>query len=355
MEEKQATSFSEKAGLPPGALIHVGNRSPKETKLSIVEFSDQTVVESKDIDIDRVKYEKNQKNKTWLNVTGLKNIGLISQIGEKYNLHKLVLEDILNTQHRPKIEEFDEYTFFTFKMLQLNKGKRRIVSEQISIILGENYVLTFQEMEGDTFNSVRERLANKIGMLRTRGTDYLLYALIDTVVDNYFTITEVFNENIQELEDQIINKPTDDLLSDIQNYKKDLLFLRQAISPLRDSVGFLSKSNALLIKKETKVYFNDTLDHIIQLTESINEMRDNLSSQLDIFLSNLSHQMNAVMKVLTIIATIFIPLTFIAGIYGMNFKFMPELEWYWSYPIVLGFMGLIFIGMLFYFKKKRWI
>jgi len=351
--EKQVKSFSEKAGLPPGVLVHIGKRKPQKTVISQIEFSDESFNDKKEISIGEIN--KDSIHKTWINVNGLSDTELIGKIGEKFGLHKLVLEDVLNTQHRPKIEEFENYTFFTFKLLQQKKDDIGITSEQISIVLGENYVITFQEFKGDTFDSVRERLTNKVGRLRTRGTDYLLYALIDTVIDNYFSITEAFNKNIQELEDQIIERPTDDLLQHIQNYKKDLLYLRKFVSPLRDSVGFLSKANARLIEDDTKIYFNDTLDHIIHLNESINEMRDNLSSQLDIFLSNLSHQMNAVMKVLTIIATIFIPLTFLAGIYGMNFKYMPELNWYWGYPIILGLMLIIFIGMIIYFKKKKWL
>lgn len=353
--EKQVKRFSEKAGLPPGTMVHIGKSKPHKTVISKIDFSDDSYKESPEVCLDDIKTNKNLNHKTWINVNGLRDIEVIEEIGENFGLHKLVLEDVLNTQHRPKIEEFENYTFFTFKLLQLQKGDSGITSEQISIVLGENYVITFQEVEGDTFNSVRERFTNKVGRLRTRGTDYLLYALIDTVIDNYFSITEAFNENIQDLEDQIIEHPTNDLLQDIQNYKKDLLYLRKFASPLRDSVGFLSKANARLIEDDTKIYFNDTLDHIIQINESINEMRDNLASQLDIFLSNLSHQMNAVMKVLTIIATIFIPLTFLAGIYGMNFKFMPELNWYWGYPSILGLMFVIFIAMLIYFKKKNWI
>jgi magnesium transporter len=354
MVENISKSFSDKAGLPPGTLMHVGDQSPHKTKITKIEYSENFIEEIKNVLVDDIISINKSKNNIWINISGLKDIEIVGKIGENFDIHRLVLEDILNTDHRPKIQEFDEYTFFTFKMLRFNNQKK-IISEQISIILGQNFVLTFQEVEGDTFDAVRKRLNNKLGKIRTQGTDYLLYALIDTVIDNYFTIIEILNDNIQNLEDQIITEPDNDLIVKIQNYKKDLIFLRKIISPLRDSVGFLSKSATQLITIDTKLYFNDTLDHIIQINESINEMRDNLSTQLDIFLSNLSHQMNAVMKVLTIIATIFIPLTFIAGIYGMNFQIMPELEWQWGYPIVLGLMFFIFIGMLVYFKRKKWI
>ena len=351
---KKAKSFSDKAGLPPGSLIHIGHSEPNATMISKIEYSANSLKESKDLTTDDLRLYTDDLN-TWINITGLADVDVISTIGENFGINHLVLEDILNTQHRPKIEEFDKYTFFTFKMLRLVKGKKKIVSEQISIILGKNYVLTFQEQHGDTFDSVRNRLKNQIGKLRTRGSDYLLYALIDTVVDSYFTISDILNDNIQNLEDKIISKPSEELLINIQTYKKDLRFLRKTISPLRDSVGFLCNSDTNLVAGGTTLYFKDTFDHILQINDSLNEMRDSLGSQLEIFHSNLSHQMNVVMKVLTIIATIFIPLTFIAGIYGMNFKFMPELEWYWGYPTVIGIMVLVFVSMIYYFKKKNWI
>ncbi|MCJ7801961.1 MAG: magnesium/cobalt transporter CorA [Candidatus Marinimicrobia bacterium] len=350
----KAQSYSVKAGLPPGSLIHIGGSEPNKTIISKIEYSAKSISEYNDITIDDLKIRTDDLN-TWINITGLADIDVISTIGEQYDINHLVLEDILNTQHRPKIEEFDDYTFFTFKMLRLGKARREITSEQVSIILGKNYVLTFQEVEGDTFDSVRNRLNNQIGKIRTRGADYLLYTLVDTVVDSYFSIIDTLNENIQKLEDQIISNPSNDVLEKIQYYKKDVQFLRKTISPLRDSVGFLCKADTNLIADGTTLYFKDTFDHILHINDSLNEMRDNLTSQLEIFHSNLSDQMNAVMKVLTIIATIFIPLTFIAGIYGMNFKFMPELDWYWGYPSILGIMAIIFISMIYYFKKNNWI
>lgn len=350
----KAQSYSVKAGLPPGSLIHIGRSDPNKTIISKIEYSAKNISENNDIPIDDLKIQDNDLN-TWINITGLANIDVITTIGKQYDINHLVLEDILNTQHRPKIEEFEDYTFFTFKMLRFGKARREITSEQVSIILGKNYVLTFQEVEGDTFDSVRNRLNNQIGKIRTRGADYLLYTLVDTVVDSYFSIIDNLNDNIQKLEDQIISNPSNYALEKIQSYKKDVQFLRKTISPLRDSIGFLCKADTNLIAEGTTLYFKDTFDHILHINDSLNEMRDNLTSQLEIFHSNLSDQMNAVMKVLTIIATIFIPLTFIAGIYGMNFKFMPELDWYWGYPSILGIMAIIFISMIYYFKKKNWI
>jgi magnesium transporter len=351
---KKAQSFSDKAGLPPGSLVHIGRSEPNATMISKIEYSADNIKESKDLTTDDLRIRTDDLN-TWINITGLADVDVISTVGKNFGINHLVLEDILNTQHRPKIEEFDKYTFFTFKMLHLIKGRKKIASEQISIILGKNYVLTFQEQHGDTFDSVINRLKNQIGKIRTRGSDYLLYALIDTVVDSYFSISDILNDNILKLEDKIISKPSNELLNNIQSYKKDLQFLRKTISPLRDSVSFLCKADNNLIVEGTTLYFKDTFDHILQINDSLNEMRDNLGSQLEIFHSNLSHQMNAVMKVLTIIATIFIPLTFIAGIYGMNFKNMPELDWYWGYPAVLSVMIIIFAAMVFYFKKNKWI
>lgn len=353
--ENKVQSLSVKRGLPPGTLIHVGRSKPRATKISKIEYSKDSISEHKDISASDLKLRSGNTLKEWINIIGLADINIIEEIGQKYNIHNLVLEDILNTQHRPKIEEFDNFTFFTFKMMRFNTSKKAVIPEQVSIILGSNYVLTFQESEGDTFDSVRNRLNNKVGKIRVKGTDYLLYALIDTVVDNYFSVIEVLSDRIQLLEDKIISNPTEVLLGQIQHYKKELMLIRKIISPLRDSVGFLCKANTNLIADSTNVYFKDTYDHILHIEDSINDMRDSLGGQLDIFLSNLSNQMNVVMKVLTIIATIFIPLTFIAGIYGMNFKRMPELEWYWGYPAVLVFMLIIFVTMIFYFKRKKWL
>jgi magnesium transporter len=299
--------------------------------------------------------EKDFKGVCWVNVCGIHDIHTIESIGNNFNIHPLVQEDILNTFHRPKFEESEEYLFLVIKMLVYDPGSKGVISEQVSFVLGPNFLVTFQEQEGDVFNPVRERLRKALGRVRKMGPDYLLYALMDAVVDNYFLVLEAIGEDLEILEDQLLENPTPGVLQTVHKLKREMIFLRKAIWPLREVLNGLQKTVSKLVKNNTKMYLRDIYDHTIQVIETVETYRDMVAGLQDLYLSSVSNKMNEVMKVLTIIATIFIPLTFIAGIYGMNFEFMPELKWKNGYFITWGIMAVVTLGMVFYFKRKKWL
>jgi magnesium transporter len=282
-------------------------------------------------------------------------VELIEKIGECYGFHPLILEDILNTDQRPKVEDFGEYLYVVLRMLACNGDNDGIFSEQISIILGSNYVLSLQEREMGVFGSLRERLRSGKGRMRKLGADYLAYALLDAVVDNYFVVLEKIGERIETLEEQLVSSPAPATLHEIHKLKRDMIIIRKSVWPLREVIAALERGDTSLISDSTRVYLRDVYDHTVHVIDTLETFRDMISGMLDIYLSSVSHRLNEVMKVLTIIATIFIPLTFIVGVYGMNFKFMPELEWHWGYPALLLFMLGIVAGMMVYFRKKKWI
>jgi magnesium transporter len=293
---------------------------------------------------------------TWINVEGLHQVEILEKLGECYGFHPLVLEDILNTDQRPKMEDYGDYLYVVLKMLSLQGQKNEIVTEQVSILLGSNFVISFQEGgEGDVFNSIRDRIKNGKGRIRKMGADYLAYALLDAVVDNYFIILEKLGEKIELLEEELVTRPTSHTLNLIHHMKREMIFLRKAVWPLREVVGGLERAETSLFKEATRIYLRDIYDHTIQVIDTVETFRDMVSGMLDIYLSSVSNRLNSVMKVLTIIATIFMPLTFLAGIYGMNFKYMPELEWRWGYPFIWLIMIGIGVFMLIYFRKKKWM
>jgi magnesium transporter len=292
---------------------------------------------------------------TWINIDGLHEVDSIEKLGKHFDLHPLVLEDILNTAQRPKVEVFDSYIFVVLKMLYLSEIKREIVFEQVSVVFGPNFVISFQEQKGDVFDPIRDRLENARGRIRKKGADYLAYSLLDTVVDSYFSILENVSEQIVVLEDELMDEPTPATLNRIHGLKREMIFLRKSIWPLREVLSGLQKAESRLIEKSTDIYLRDVYDHTIQVIDTAESMRDMISGMLDIYLSNVSNRMNEVMKVLTIFAAIFIPLTFLAGIYGMNFEFMPELTWRGAYFVILGVMVCIGVVMLAFFKKKKWL
>jgi magnesium transporter len=346
---------SKKAGLPPGALVHIGERRAETLKMTVIDY-DETHVEEKEIKTIEESFPFQDKpSMKWINIDGLHRVEVLEKLGEGYHIHPLVLEDILNTDQRPKMEEYDGYLFIVLKMLDYDDQSNGVITEQISLILGPHFIFSFQEKEGDVFNSVRERIRNGKGRIRKMGTDYLAYALLDAVVDNYFIILERLGGKIEGLEERLVTHPTTSTLQEIHHLKRELIFLRKAVWPLREVVVGLERGESPLVQESTRVYLRDVYDHTIQVIDTVETFRDMVSGMLDIYLSSISNRMNAVMKVLTIIATIFIPLTFIAGIYGMNFKYMPELEWRWGYPIILLIMFVIGVLMLFYFRKRKWL
>jgi len=280
---------------------------------------------------------------------------IIEKIGTHFGIHPLVLEDIVNTGQRPKMEDFEDYIFLVVKMLTCDQSQSDMNTEQVSLLLGPNFVISFQERQGDVFDSIRDRIRNSKGRIRKEGADYLAYVLLDAVVDGYFIVLESLGERIETLEDQVIENPTTETLQVINGLKREMIVLRRSVWPLREVIGALERGGSALIHKATGTYLRDVYDHTIQVADTIDSYRDMIIGTRDTYLSSLSNRMNEVMKVLTIIATIFIPMTFIAGIYGMNFQFMPELGWRWSYFVVWGVMIAVAGVMIAYFKRKDWI
>jgi magnesium transporter len=346
---------SEKAGLPPGSLVHIGEKKAETPKITVMDY-DETHFQEKEIKtIEECFLFKDKPTVTWINIDGLHQVEILEKLGECYGLHPLVLEDILNTDQRPKMEDYGEYLYIVLRMLNYNDKSSEIESEQISLVLGPNFVFSFQEREGDTFNPIRDRIRNSKGRIRKMGADHLAYTLLDSIIDNYFIILEKLGEKIEFLEEEVVTRPTPETLQTIHHLKREMIFLRKGVWPLREVISGLERGESSLIKESTRIYLRDVYDHTIQTIDTIETYRDMVSGMLDIYLSSISNRLNAVMKVLTIIATIFMPLTFIAGIYGMNFKYMPELEWRWGYPAIWFAVVLISVSMLIYFKRKRWL
>ena len=346
---------SRKAGLPPGTLVHIGEKKTEKTRIRLIDYNEDHL-EEKDLEsIEECFPYKDTPTVTWINVDGIHEVDVVDKIGKHFDLHPLVQEDILNTDHRPKLEDHENYLFLILKMLTYDNTEKELKMEQVSLIIVPAFVLSFQESEGDVFDSVRERLRKAKGRIRKMGPDYLAYALADAIVDNYFVVLEKIGEEIESLEDELITEPGTETVESIHNLKRELIFLRKSVWPLREAIVGLEKGDSDLIQDKTAVYLRDVYDHTIQVIDTIETFRDMVSGMLDVYLSSLSNKMNQVMKVLTIIATIFIPMTFIAGIYGMNFKFMPELEWHWGYLFSWAIMILIGLSMVVYFKKKKWI
>jgi len=346
---------SKKAGLPPGTLVHIGERKTEKIKITIMDY-DETQFQVRETETLEECYPfKDRPTIIWINIDGIHEIETLEKLGDCFGLHPLTLEDILNTDQRPKIEDYGEYIFIVLKMLYPDDDTGEILAEQVSLVLGQNFVISFQEREGDIFNSVRERIRSGKGRIRKMGADYLVYSLLDSIVDNYFIILEKLGERIELLEEKLITNPVPETINLIHKLKREMIFLRRSVWPLREVIGSIERGESSLIKGSTNIYLRDVYDHTIQVIDTIETFRDILSGMLDIYLSSVSNRLNAVMKVLTIIATIFMPLTFIAGIYGMNFKYMPELEWRLGYPVILLTMVSIGVLMLVSFRKKKWL
>jgi magnesium transporter len=346
---------SKKAGLPPGTLVHIGDKKVDTARITLVEFNGFHLNERELPTLADWKQVTEGETVTWLNIGGVHQVSLIEQIGAFFKLHPLLLEDIVNTDQRPKFDDYDDYLYVVLKMLYREEGREKVIAEQVSIVLGPQYVLTFQENGRDVFDALRTRLRTDKGKIRKAGADYVFYSLVDSIVDHYFTILEDLGERMELLEDECVLDPDGGSLVKIQRFKKDILYLRRAVWPLRDVINGLQRDDSALIKPPTKIYLRDVYDHTVQIMETIETLRDLTASMLEIYLSSNSHRMASVMKVLTIITTIFMPLTFIAGIYGMNFEHMPELKWPWGYPVILVIMASIGIAMVAFFRRKKWL
>ncbi|MEJ2294276.1 MAG: magnesium/cobalt transporter CorA [Candidatus Lokiarchaeota archaeon] len=344
----------QKVGLPPGTLIYTGEKPETETKISIIDYNNDefSIKDSKTIDLNLEMIPKSKIR--WINLSGLYNIKLVEDLGNRFNLHPLVLEDILNSDQRPKYEKYEDYIFIVLKSVFIGDITEIIEHDQISFILGPNYVISFHEQESNIFQPIIQRIQQKKGRIRTMGPDYLLYALIDVITDNYFIALENIGEIIESLEDKLIADPRSETLQTIYKLKKKTIDIRKLIWPMRELIYKLQREDTKLIKDELQIYFRDIYDHIFRITDLLENYRDIIFGMLDLYLSSISYKMNDIMKVLTIISTIFIPVSFLTGFYGMNFRYMPELGNPMSYPIVIVIMIVIAALMLYFFKRKKW-
>lgn len=346
---------SVKSGLPPGTMVHIGDDSDRSVKISVIGYSPDGVQERQFTQIGQYLDNPCDSAVVWVNVEGIHDIELIRALGEKHGFHPLVLEDIVNTVQRPKIEDYDDYLFIVLKMLHPT-AEESFCSEQLSIILGPDCLFTFQEgLRGDAFDAVRDRIRNGKGKIRDMGADYLAYSLIDAIVDGYFIVLEGFGERIVDVEEELALKADQRSLHLINGMKKEIIFLRKSVWPLREAISFMERGDSHLLHDGTRLYFRDVYDHTVQVIDTVETYRDLLSGMLDLYLSSISNRTNEVMKFLTVIGTIFMPLTFLVGVYGMNFKHFPELEWQNGYFILWGLMITLALLMVAYFRKKHWL
>jgi len=355
--ENDAKKRSRKTGLPPGSPVYIGKNKTSKVKISLIDYSPAHFKEKEITEIKECFPFREKDSVTWINVDGVHDPVLTEKLSSCYGIHPLVQEDIVNTNQRPKLEDYGDYLYIVVRMFSLEGQAEFVSSEQVSLIVGNNYVISFQEegKEGDVFGAVRERIKAGKTRIRTEGADYLAYSLIDAIVDSYFGKIERLGERIEELEEVLIERPAQKILGDVHGLKREILSLRKSVWPLREVIGSLERGESPLVRQSTKVYLRDVYDHTVQIIETIENYRDMMSGMIDIYLSSVSNRLNEVMKVLTIIATIFMPLTFIVGIYGMNFKYMPELGWKYSYAVVWLVIVSVAAGMLIYFKRRKWL
>lgn len=346
---------AETAGLSPGTLVHVGEKLVDKVKITVIDYDTENFYEKEVAAVDECFRFRETSTVTWINIDGIHDASVIEKLGSQFGIHPLILEDIMNTSQRPKLEDMGDSIYLVVKMIEFVPECPDVSIEQMSIVFGKNFVLSFQERPGDTFDPVRERIRKGKGRIRKMGPDYLAYALLDSVVDDYFVVLERLGEQVEDLEDALISDPKRETLNRIHRLKREMIFLRKSVWPLRELISRMERAESPLIKKTTGIFLRDVYDHTIQVIDNIETFRDMLSGMLDMYLSSVSNRMNEVMKFLTIIGTIFIPLTFLAGVYGMNFKFMPELEWRYGYFVVWGVMIAVAVSLLVYFRKKKWL
>jgi magnesium transporter len=341
-------------GAPPGTLTPVVDKKVEKPRITHIVYNLETLHEAEHESIETLPESKDASAVHWINIDGLYDMPLIENIGSRFGIHPLTLEDVINTGHRPKVEVFDDYLFMVFKMLYYESTGNRIETLHVSLIVKQNTVISFQEIPGDVFAPVRERIKKGKGRIRKAGCDYLAYALMDAVVDHYFTVLETIGEKIEQVEQDLLSDPEPSVLQHLYSLKRELIFFRKQVWPMRELLNTLTKEGSPFFHEAVNVYIRDVYDHTIQVIDTVESFRDVVSGLQDIYYSTISNKMNEIMKVLTVIATIFIPLTFIAGIYGMNFEYMPELKWHWAYPALWGILIAVFLGMFIWFKRKKW-
>jgi magnesium transporter len=345
------TPRSVKSGLGPDMLIHVGDKRNTTVSIKLMDYDASSLKESTIKDLGECNPFVTSETVTWLDIDGIHDSNVVAEVGKKFDIHMLVLEDIMNSTSRPKVEFFDEYTFITLKMLELDKKSNELNVEQLSIVFGSKYLLMFQERPGDFFDPIRERIRTSKGKVRNKDAYYLAYLILDTVVDNYIAVSEQLAENIEALEDVVVRRPNENTLHRILSLRKELLDFKRSIDPLKEAINTMTRE----LDEEMAKYYRDLHDHIVYESENLAMYREMIVNLLDLYHSNLGMKMNQIIKVLTIITTIFVPLTFIVGVYGMNFSNMPELRTKYGYFYVLGGMFILVMFMLYYFRRKRWL
>ncbi len=351
---KTLRKMARKVGMPPGSLVYIGEKEHVPARISVIHYNDTDFTEDKyDAFTECLLLKK--EGVTWLNVNGIAQVKNLEKMGECFNIHPLVLEDILDIEQRPKIEDYETYLYIVLKTIRQVPETGEIRSDEVSLILGPNYVISFHESDGDLFGPVRERLMTEKGRIRKMGADYLAYTLIDLIVDNYFVELESFSDKVEFLEEEVVVKPTPQTLREVHQFKNDMIMLRKSLWPLREVIARLERRESPLISANLTVYLKDVYDHTIIAIETVETYRDILSGMLDIYLSSVNNRLTDTMKILAIIATLFMPLNFITSFYGMNFKNMPELEWHYGYYVVIGVIFLIAVSMIIFFKRKHWL
>ena len=346
---------SRKTGLPPGTAVHIGEKKSERTRVRLLHYDAAQVTERELEEIGDGAGLRPGTGVTWIHVTGVHDVALLEKLGRCFGLHPLVLEDISNTDQRPKFEDYGDYLYIVLKMLHDGPTNPDITAEQVSIIFGKDFVLSFEEAEPTVFDPVRERIRSGRARVREHGADYLAYSLLDAVVDNYFSLLEELGERMEQLQGELSDSPTRAIQQRLHHLRGQMVLLRRSVWPLREVLSGLERGQSSLVKKETYIYLRDVYDHTVHVIDTIETFRDMIAGLLDIYLMSLSNRMNEIMKVLTIIATIFMPLSFIASVYGMNFRHMPELEWPWGYPLALLLMVVVAGGLLLFFRRKKWI
>ncbi|MEO8165619.1 MAG: magnesium/cobalt transporter CorA [Betaproteobacteria bacterium] len=342
-------------GLPPGSLIYTGDSEAPIPRVTMLDFDEHRLVEKELIRVDECIPFKDAESVTWINVDSVTEPGVLENFGRVMGFHALMLEDILNTDQRPKFEDYGGYIYIVVKMLDYDVKKGEIEIEQLSLILGPNYVISFQERAGDFFDPLRERIRKSLGRIRKMGPDYLAYAILDIIVDHYFVVLEKLGEKIERLEEIVIDNPGEGTVRAIYAVKRDMIFVRRAAWPLREVVNGLQRSESALLRASNAAYYRDLNDHIMLVTDGVDTFRDLLNGMLDSYYSTITTRTNSVMKVLTLFSAIFMPLTFITGVFGMNFRNFPELDWRYGFQGSLIMMAVVIILMIAIFKWKKWI
>jgi len=351
----KAKKSSQKAGMPPGSLIHIGSYFNHKIRLSLIEYDEKTLIEENDVSVDSCLKRIKTPLMTWIQVNGVYDPNIVASIGSRFQLHALILEDVLNTTQRAKLDTYEDQVFLVLRLLKYADETHDLRDEQVSIIFGPNYLISFLETESDFFQPIKERLRHGNNRLRIEKSDYLAYTLLDLIVDQYFVVLEKVDTDLDHLEEELLQNPLPGTMKKIQNAKREMIFLRKSIWPMRDVVSRFLRLEPPLVKTENQIYVRDVYDHLIQTIDIIEGFRDVVAGLMDIYLSNINIRTNEIMKVLTVVSTIFVPLTFITSMYGMNFEFMPELHVKWAYPAILIIMFAMATSMLSYFHSKKWL